>query len=503
MSGPKKYPRSTRQESALHLVAREYAGANLSNAKEYWDDTLNIEWGDQDAYEVSKQLGKGKYGEVYASTHLRTKQTCVIKIMRPVKEHRLRREIKILKHVRGGPNVVTLFEVVRDTETKTPCFVFELVDAIGFRDLQSTITDSELRLYMYQLLTALDFCHSKGIMHRDVKPGNVLIDHKRKELRLIDWGLADFYHPGKEYPVRVATRFYKGPELLVDLRDYDYSLDVWGVGCMLAALLFRRPVFFRGDDEFDQLVRISKVLGSEGLYHYCAKYGITLDPRLQQLVGIRAPVPWPRFRNADNAHLCCDEAFDLLSQLLRYDHHERATCSEAMRHPYFAGVRASLAAQQQQLRPVSLPLQPSIKCTPAAQANMQPSQQTCNSQRQQQQQQHQQQQQAGVARPSCRSGPPPSNLTRKEGVVEGSGGSGASSRTSVQHLVFPHPSWPSPSDAGASSSGRGPLALMPDAAAPAGSSPGPLPSLAVPAMLVRGPPAPSHPLGQPVALATA
>lgn len=93
-----------------------------------------------------------------------------------------------------------------------------------------------------QLLQALDFTHSKGIMHRDIKPANVLIDHKQRQLKLIDWGLADFYFPHKEYPVRVATRFYKGPELLCDIRDYDYSLDIWGVGCMLAAFLFRKQV---------------------------------------------------------------------------------------------------------------------------------------------------------------------------------------------------------------------------------------------------------------------
>jgi serine/threonine protein kinase len=87
--------------------------------------------------------------------------------------------------------------------------VFEFVDAIGFRELQQAVTDGDVRHYMYQLLQALCHCHASGIMHRDVKPGNVLIDHKRRTLKLIDWGLADFYHPGREYPVRVATRFYK------------------------------------------------------------------------------------------------------------------------------------------------------------------------------------------------------------------------------------------------------------------------------------------------------
>lgn len=76
--------------------------------------------------------------------------------------------------------------------------------------LYPTLSDYDIRYYMYQILIALDACHSRGVMHRDVKPHNVMIDHNKREVRLIDWGLAEFYHPGKEYNVRVASRYFKG-----------------------------------------------------------------------------------------------------------------------------------------------------------------------------------------------------------------------------------------------------------------------------------------------------
>ena len=428
MAPPKKYPKSLRKKGALRTVARCYAERAASQPKEYWNDAVAVEWGAMERYEVLQQLGKGKYGEVFEGVDLEAASggrggggggsggddggRCVVKIMRPVKEQRLKREIKILRHVRGGPNIISLSDLVRDPDTKTPCFVFEMVDAVPLRELQGLVSDLDVRHYMLQLLRALDFTHARGIMHRDVKPANVLIDHSRRQLKLIDWGLADFYFPGKEYPVRVvsasflffssarigpecigfgvsgskqgglltdtsthqhqhpganlkqpphpfkqhqqqttpslllpppltnqATRFYKGPELLLDIRDYDYSLDIWGVGCMLAAFLFKRQVFFRGEDEFDQLVRIAKVLGSEELYRYAEKYGVEVDPALVQAVGYRPRQPWRKFVTDDNRHLVTPEALDLLGRLLTYDHQARPTAAEAIAHPYFDPVR--------------------------------------------------------------------------------------------------------------------------------------------------------------------
>ena len=94
---------------------------------------------------------------------------------------------------------------------------------IETKQIARTFTDKDVRIYIYKILEALEFSHSHGIMHRDVKPLNIVINNDKKELRLIDWGLADFYFPNKEYNVRVASRYYKGPELLVDDKLYHYS----------------------------------------------------------------------------------------------------------------------------------------------------------------------------------------------------------------------------------------------------------------------------------------
>ena len=151
---------------------------------------------DQNIYEVKQKIGRGKYSEVFAGTNLNNGQKCVVKILKPVKKKKIKREIKILQNLSGGKNIIQLLDVVRDTSSKTPCLIFEHVNANDFKTLYPTLSDYDIRYYIYELLKALDYAHSCGIMHRDVKPHNVMIDHEKKELRLIDWGLAEFYHPG-------------------------------------------------------------------------------------------------------------------------------------------------------------------------------------------------------------------------------------------------------------------------------------------------------------------
>lgn len=132
--------------------------------------------------------------------------------------------------------------------------------------------DADLRFYMYKILQCLEYSHSHQIIHRDIKPGNIVINEKTKELRVIDWGLAEYYIKGYKYNVRVSSRYYKAPELLLNYMEYDYAIDMWSLGCLFAGILFQRDYFFKGDDLFDQLVRIVKVLGSEDIEEFIKKY---------------------------------------------------------------------------------------------------------------------------------------------------------------------------------------------------------------------------------------
>ncbi|GER28876.1 casein kinase alpha 1 [Striga asiatica] len=297
--------------------ARVYTDVNVLRPREYWDyENLTVQWGvftlratywmgetlsDQDDYEVVRKVGRGKYSEVFEGINVNSNERCIIKILKPVKKKK--RQIQPLGYARI---LIIIRKVVRIIFAK-----------------------------------ALDHCHSQGIMHRDVKPHNVMIDHELRKLRLIDWGLAEFYHPGKEYNVRVASRYYKGPELLVDLQDYDYSLDMWSLGCMFAGMIFRKEHFFYGHDNQDQLVKIARVLGTDELNAYLHKYCLELDPQLEALVGRHSRKPWSKFVTPENQHLVSPEAIDFLDKLLRYDHEERLTAREAMAHPYFSQVRAA------------------------------------------------------------------------------------------------------------------------------------------------------------------
>lgn len=322
----------------IKTISKIYSDALTSKPKEYWDyesyipDLDNI-----DSYALTMKLGRGKYSEVFEAINTDTEERVVIKILKPVKNKKIKREIKILEELRGGVNIIKLLGVI-SIDVHHTALVFEEIHTKDFKHIYFSLSEYDTRFYIHELLKALNYCHSKGIMHRDVKPHNIIVDLAHRKLRLIDWGLAEFYHPEQEYNVRVASRYFKGPELLVDYGFYDYSLDMWSLGCMFASMIFRREPFFNGSDNYDQLVRIVKVLGSEGLYNYLSKYNIKLSAHLHEMIGSHKKKSWGRFIKSENEYLVNEEAIDFLESLLIYDHMDRITAKDALEHRYFLPV---------------------------------------------------------------------------------------------------------------------------------------------------------------------
>ncbi|KAJ1340807.1 hypothetical protein BSLG_004589 [Batrachochytrium salamandrivorans] len=254
-------------------IAREYAHVNQEMPREYWDyDALEILWGGQDNYEIIRKIGRGKYSEVFEGIN-----------------------------------------VANNDKFQNPALIFECVDSNDFKTLYPKLTDYDVRYYIHELLKALDFCHSRGIMHRDVKPHNVMIDHERRKLRLIDWGLAEFYHAG---------------------------LNTMCASLRVTLKIFRKEPFFHGNDNYDQLVAISKVLGTDELYTYLDRYDIELNEHFDDILKRQERKGWESFVTPDNQRYISPEALDLLDRLLRYDHQERLTPREAMAHAYFEPVVA-------------------------------------------------------------------------------------------------------------------------------------------------------------------
>lgn len=141
---------------------------------------------DVDRYSIVGKAGNGKYSELFCGLDGQNDKVCIIKTLKPVGRKKVKREIHILRALCGGPNIIKLQDVCRDAQTETVSTIFEHVDNNDYRELLPTFRLADVRFYIYEILKALNYAHSRGIMHRDVKPQSIVIDRHRKKLRLID-----------------------------------------------------------------------------------------------------------------------------------------------------------------------------------------------------------------------------------------------------------------------------------------------------------------------------
>lgn len=280
-------------------------------------------------YEITNK--NGKFGEKYTAICISTNQPCLIEIRR-LPKRTFERETKILQSLRGAPNIIQLLETIVDPQTKVASLVFENLNFTDLKSLSPSLSTSEIRFYLHKLLIAIEYVHSVGIMHRALKPRSVLIDPTEKRLQLADWEYAEFFIPNSEYNTRFRTRYSIPPEILLNIRKYDFSVDMWNFGCILAGILFKKEPFFTGYDNIDQLCKISKVLGTQELFVFIKNHNIQYQ-HISALGNLKKR-DWKEYINPQNSERVSKEAIDFLDKLLKYEPSERLTAKEALHHPY-------------------------------------------------------------------------------------------------------------------------------------------------------------------------
>ncbi|XP_022137493.1 probable serine/threonine-protein kinase At1g54610 [Momordica charantia] len=286
-------------------------------------------------FEKLAKIGQGTYSNVYKAMDLITGKIVALKKVRfdnlePESVRFMAREILVLKRL-DHPNVLKLEGLVTSRMSCSLYLVFEYMehDLAGLSAGQGVkFTEPQVKCYMKQLLSGLEHCHNRGVLHRDIKGSNLLIDNEGI-LKIADFGLATFFDPEQKQHMtsRVVTLWYRPPELLLGATVYGIGVDLWSAGCILAELLAGRPIM-PGRTEVEQLHKIFKLCGSPS-EDYWKKY------RLPNATLFKPQQPYKR---------CIAETFKdfpssslpLIESLLSMDPDGRGTATAALNSEFFS-----------------------------------------------------------------------------------------------------------------------------------------------------------------------
>ncbi|KAH9946753.1 Pkinase-domain-containing protein [Amylocystis lapponica] len=289
-----------------------------------------------DRYSKIEKVGECTYGVVYKARDVTTNQVVALKKIRLEAEDEgvpstAIREISLLKELKDE-HVVRLLDIVHADQKLYLVFEFLEVDLKRYMEnankCGSPISGEIVKKFTHQLSSGLLYCHSHRILHRDLKPQNLLID-KYHNLKLADFGLARaFGIPMRTYTHEVVTLWYRAPEVLLGSRHYSTAIDMWSVGCIFAEMIMRGHPLFPGDSEIDQIFKIFRILGTPSEESW---------PGVSQLPDYKPTFPhWSGQDLSDHVPSLDDEGLDLLKLLLTYDTGKRISAKRALVHPYFA-----------------------------------------------------------------------------------------------------------------------------------------------------------------------
>ncbi|CAN8269886.1 unnamed protein product [Cochlearia groenlandica] len=290
-----------------------------------------------DSFEKIEKIGSGTYSNVYKAKDTLTGNIMALKKVRcdVMERENLRfmaREILILRRL-DHPNVIKMEGLVTSRMSTSLYLVFRYMhhDLAGLAASPDVkFTEQQVKCYMKQLLSGLEHCHNRGVLHRDIKGSNLLIDDDGV-LRIGDFGLARFFDESKRQLMtnRVVTLWYRAPELLHGVVEYGVGVDLWSAGCILAELLSGRPIM-PGRDEIDQVRRIRKLCGS-----YSEENLKKMKLPSTHKHGHHKPLSQCKRTIREVYKDFSPEALSLLDTLLALDPADRKTATDALKSDFF------------------------------------------------------------------------------------------------------------------------------------------------------------------------
>jgi len=286
-------------------------------------------------YRLISKKGEGTFSEVLKAQSVKNGQYVAIKCMKnhfqSIEQVNNLREIQALKRLNPHQNIVRLQEVLFDKATGRLALVFELMDMNIYeliRGRKNYLSDRRIKLYMYQLMKAMDHMHRNGIFHRDIKPENILIVDDK--LKVADFGSCRGIFSKPPYTEYISTRWYRAPECLLTDGWYDYKMDIWGLGCVFFEIVSLFPLF-PGTNELDQIERIHNIIGTPEpeLLNKFKKYSshLKFDFDTKERTGVATLIP----------HASRD-CIELIESLLTYNPEKRLTARKALLHSYFSDI---------------------------------------------------------------------------------------------------------------------------------------------------------------------
>lgn len=279
-------------------------------------------------------IGEGTYGVVYKARDRKTQQVVALKRIRLELEDEgipstALREVSLLKSLKHD-YVVDLLNCVQSDGKLYLVFEFLDKDLKKYMDTTQGPLDGMLvKSYLHQTLLGLAFCHARGVMHRDLKPQNLLVN-AAGDIKLADFGLARAYSiPIRVLTHEVVTLWYRAPEILLGSKTYAPPVDIWSMGVIFVEMLTKRPLF-PGDSEIDQIFKIFRMKGTPNN---------TVWPNVTQLPDFKSVFPaWPQRSIASVLNLEARigvDGVDLLEKMCAYNPADRISAKEALNHPYF------------------------------------------------------------------------------------------------------------------------------------------------------------------------